>query len=151
MKTAEEWFSLYGESHRNPINKLIHWICIPAILVSFVGLLAAIPPPFGVWWLSPAVLALGGALAWYGLVSLRLALGMAVVFGGVVASVAALSSLSVPLWVSSLAIFMVAWVAQFVGHKIEGKKPSFFEDLQFLLIGPLWLLGHIYRRAGLTY
>ncbi len=151
MKTPDEWFALYGESHRNPTNKLIHWICIPAILVSTVGLLAAIPPPFGVWWLSPAILAMGVALAWYGLVSKRLALGMALVFAGVVASVAAISTLTVPLWISSLVIFIVAWVAQFIGHKIEGKKPSFFQDLQFLLIGPLWLLGHIYRRVGLTY
>jgi uncharacterized membrane protein YGL010W len=151
MKTADEWFALYGESHRNPINKLIHWICIPAILVSFVGLLAAIPPPLGVWWLSPAVLVPAAALAWYGAVSMRLALGMAVVFAGVMASVAALETLSVPLWATSLVIFVVAWIAQFIGHKIEGKKPSFFEDLQFLLIGPLWLLGHVYRRAGLTY
>ena len=151
MKTADEWFSLYGESHRNPINKLIHWICIPAILVSFVGLLAAIPPPFGMWWLSPAVLVPGVALAWYGLVSTRLALGMAVVLGGALAFVALLSTLSAPLWVSSLAIFVVAWIAQFIGHKIEGKKPSFFQDMQFLLIGPLWLLGHVYRRVGLSY
>ena len=57
----------------------------------------------------------------------------------------------VPLWASSLAIFVLAWVGQFIGHKIEGKKPSFFEDLQFLMIGPLWLLGHIYRERGIRY
>ena len=56
-----------------------------------------------------------------------------------------------PLWASSLAIFVIAWVGQFIGHKIEGKKPSFFEDLQFLMIGPLWLLGHLYRKFGIRY
>ena len=46
-------------------------------------------------------------------------------------------------------IFIVAWIGQFVGHKIEGKKPSFFEDLQFLLIGPAWLLSFIYKKMGI--
>ena len=151
MKTPDEWFALYGESHRNPTNKLIHWICIPAILVSFAGLLAAIPAPFGVWWLSPAVIVAALAFLWYTRVSMRLAIGMGIVLAGALVTVAALSTLSVPLWLTSLGIFVAAWVAQFIGHKIEGKKPSFFEDLQFLLIGPLWLLGAIYRRAGLAY
>jgi uncharacterized membrane protein YGL010W len=56
-----------------------------------------------------------------------------------------------PLWAVSLIIFTGAWIGQFVGHKIEGKKPSFFKDLQFLLIGPAWLLSFIYRKIGITY
>jgi uncharacterized membrane protein YGL010W len=151
MKTADEWFALYGESHHNPTNKLIHWICIPAIVVSVVGLLASIPAPFGVWWLSPAIIVSGAALAYYSAVSIRLALGMSVALAGVFAAVAALSTMTIPLWVTSVAIFVVAWIFQFIGHKVEGKKPSFFQDLQFLLIGPLWLVGHVYRRLGLSY
>ena len=151
MRTADEWLSLYGESHTNRVNKLIHWVCIPAIMVSFIGLLEAIPAPFGVWWLSPAILVAGGALAYYAVLSLRLALGMAVVVAGVFAAVSALGSLDLPLWLTSLGIFAVAWVVQFIGHKIEGKKPSFLHDLQFLLIGPLWLVGHVYRRLGLSF
>ena len=53
------------------------------------------------------------------------------------------------VWRLSLAIFIVAWIGQFIGHKIEGKKPSFFEDLQFLLIGPAWLLSFIYNKLGI--
>jgi uncharacterized membrane protein YGL010W len=55
------------------------------------------------------------------------------------------------LWVTSLVIFVAAWIGQFIGHAIEGKRPSFFKDLQFLLIGPLWLLAAAYRRLGLRY
>jgi uncharacterized membrane protein YGL010W len=51
----------------------------------------------------------------------------------------------------SIALFVVAWIGQFIGHKIEGKKPSFFEDLRFLLIGPLFVLGFLYRRLKLAY
>jgi uncharacterized membrane protein YGL010W len=56
-----------------------------------------------------------------------------------------------PVWSVALGIFVAAWILQFIGHKIEGKKPAFFQDLQFLLIGPLWLLGFIYRRVGIPY
>jgi uncharacterized membrane protein YGL010W len=51
----------------------------------------------------------------------------------------------------SIAIFVVAWIGQFIGHKIEGKKPSFFDDLRFLLIGPLFVLGFLYRRLNVAY
>jgi uncharacterized membrane protein YGL010W len=50
-----------------------------------------------------------------------------------------------------LGAFVLAWIGQFVGHKIEGQKPSFFEDLQFLLIGPAWLLSFIYKKLGIRY
>ncbi len=56
-----------------------------------------------------------------------------------------------PVWRSALVVFVVAWIGQFIGHKIEGKKPSFLQDLQFLLIGPVWLLGFIYRNLGIRY
>jgi len=51
----------------------------------------------------------------------------------------------------SIAVFVVAWIGQFIGHKIEGKKPSFLDDLRFLLIGPLFVLGFLYRRFNLVY
>ncbi len=60
-------------------------------------------------------------------------------------------TINAPLWVISLAIFFVAWVGQFYGHKVEGKKPSFFKDIQFLLIGPAWLMHFIYKRLGIPY
>ena len=50
-----------------------------------------------------------------------------------------------------LLTFIIAWVGQFIGHKIEGQKPSFFEDLQFLLIGPAWLISFIYKKIGIKY
>ncbi len=58
---------------------------------------------------------------------------------------------SLPLWLVSLAVFAGAWVGQFVGHKIEGKKPSFLKDVQFLLIGPAWLLSFVYKKLGIAY
>ncbi len=151
MKSPDQWFEQYGASHQNPTNKTIHWVCIPLILVSVIGLLWSIPDPFTNPWINFGTLVVAASLAWYTLVSPRLALGMAVVSLGAVLAVVMLAALPVPLWLSSGLIFVAAWIAQFVGHKIEGKKPSFFEDLQFLLVGPLWLLGHIYRVVGISY
>jgi uncharacterized membrane protein YGL010W len=55
------------------------------------------------------------------------------------------------VWKICLVLFVLAWIGQFVGHKIEGKKPSFFQDVVFLLIGPAWLLHFIYKKAGQRY
>ena len=55
------------------------------------------------------------------------------------------------LFTISLVLFVVAWIGQFIGHKLEGAKPSFFKDLQFLLIGPAWLLSFIYKKMGIAY
>ena len=151
MKTTEEWLSQYGESHQNPTNKLIHWICIPAIVVSLLGLLASVPMPWSLPHLNLATLFVGFTIGFYSLLSRRLMVGMAVVSFGCYGIAVALGALSIPLWITSLAIFVVAWIFQFIGHKIEGKKPSFFEDLQFLLIGPLWLLSFIYQKLGIRY
>lgn len=151
MKSADQWFQQYGQSHQNPVNKAIHWVCIPLIVISLLGLLLAIPVRLGSPWISPATLLLGLALAWYALLSVRLAAGMLVVGTAMLAAASALQALPVPLWASSLTVFVAAWVGQFIGHKLEGKKPSFFEDVQFLLVGPLWLLGFVYRRLGIAY
>ena len=140
MKSVDQWFDEYGESHRNPINKLVHWICVPLITFSVLGIL---------WALHPVVAAavVGMALAFYVLLSWQLALVMAL------QSLLMLWVLSLMPWVfwPSVAIFVLAWIGQFIGHRVEGKKPSFFKDLQFLLIGPAWLMGFVFRRLGWRY
>lgn len=154
----QQWFDDYGQSHQNPTNKIIHWICVPLIFFSVVGLLASIPsaalqapfPPqvqpyvhFG-----SVVVVLG--LLFYLRLSFAMFLGMAVVCALVLWAVQAVDAVA-PLWLVCLLIFVAAWAGQFYGHKVEGKKPSFLKDLQFLLIGPAWLLGFIYRKLGIPY
>jgi uncharacterized membrane protein YGL010W len=151
MRTAQEWLDAYAESHQNPINKKIHWVCIPWIMISVLGLLAALPSPFAATWMHWGTIAAMAAVGYYALISIPLAIGMAIVSGMMLGVVAILAALPIPLWISSLVIFVVAWIFQFIGHKLEGKKPSFFQDLQFLLIGPMWLLAAIYRRIGIGY
>ena len=155
MKTADEWFEEYGESHRNRTNKIIHWICVPAIMFSLVGLLWSLPRP-GIFvdvspWLNWGTLFVAAAMVYYLLLSWSLASGMLLVSLMMLWGNFLLAGLNTPLWQISLGIFVLAWIGQFIGHRIEGKKPSFFKDIQFLLIGPVWLLGFIYRKARIRY
>ena len=154
MRTAEQWLAEYGDSHRHPVNKLLHWICVPAIVLAVAGLLWSIPVPAAFAALSPWVNfgTLAGALAilWYLRLSPPLAAGITVAFVVMFAAVAALDSLPWPLWRSCGAIFVVAWIGQFIGHAVEGRRPSFFKDLQFLLVGPMWLVSFLYRRLHLA-
>ena len=151
MKTIHTWLGEYGESHRNPVNKRIHFICVPLIMVSLIGLLWSIPLPTALEALpislNWAVLFLLLALGYYVALSPSLTVGMVFVAVGLAEASYGLDRIGDPkLWQIS-----AAWIGQFVGHKIEGARPSFFKDLQFLMIGPLWILGNIYRRLGIKY
>jgi uncharacterized membrane protein YGL010W len=155
MRTVSDWLAEYGVSHQNPTNKLLHWICVPPIVLAVLGLLWSVPVPAGFVavspWLNWASLAAAAALLYYLTLSWRLAAGVLVGFVVLLWTTRALARLPWPLWQTSLVIFVVAWIGQFIGHAIEGRRPSFFKDLQFLLIGPLWLLAAAYRRLSVPY
>jgi uncharacterized membrane protein YGL010W len=155
MRSVTDWLSEYGESHRHPTNKLLHWICVPAIVLSVMGLLWALPVPGALPSISPwinwATLTALAAVIYYLALSPTLALGVALVFALLLALTQALATLPWPLWLTSVVIFVVAWIGQFIGHALEGRRPSFFKDVQFLLIGPLWLLAAAYRRLSVPY
>ncbi|TYZ10479.1 DUF962 domain-containing protein [Hymenobacter lutimineralis] len=146
----------YGESHQNPTNKLVHWVCVPLIMFSILGLLWSVPVPEGVRaispWLNWATVVMVLAVGYYLRLSVPLAVGMVLVWVVMALILRVVEAgVPLPLWAVCLLIFVLAWVGQFWGHKVEGKKPSFLKDLQFLLIGPLWLLHFVYRRLGWSY
>ncbi len=156
MKNLTWLLNKYGESHINSTNKLIHWICVPAIMFSLIGLLKSIPffvtRDFFLHWGGLALLA---ALVYYLRLSIPMFLGFAVIglciLWGNHKILAAMDYSYAGLAMFSIILFVVAWIGQFIGHKIEGKKPSFMEDLQFLLIGPAWLLHFLFKKVGLKY
>jgi uncharacterized membrane protein YGL010W len=158
MRRIDELLEEYGESHRNSTNKTIHWICVPLIFFSIVGLIASIPPGFvqrlsdGNPYANWATVIMVIVLIYYVSLSIPLSIGM-FLFGLLCLFLARILAASdvAPLWAISLGIFVVAWIGQFYGHKVEGKKPSFFKDIQFLLIGPAWLMHFIYKKLGIPY
>jgi uncharacterized membrane protein YGL010W len=144
----------YSDDHRNATNQLIHVVCVPAIVWSATAMLWAIPVP-GTWFLPGAFSAFAMFLAWayYWRLSRRLAMGLFVcffisaLFNRWIADTYGLTA----LLELGVGVFVVAWIGQFIGHKVEGHRPSFFNDLVFLLIGPLWTLRKLYQRVGIGY
>ena len=149
MKPIQTWLDEYADSHRNADNKTLHRICVPLIVLASLGMIRVIPG--GNAWVNACTLVIALGLAYYALLSWRLALGMvvalALTYAVIEFSYETLAGWHAPAMV---AVFVLAWIGQFIGHRIEGKKPSFFKDLQFLLIGPLWLLADLYRSLRLS-
>jgi uncharacterized membrane protein YGL010W len=158
MRRIDQLFSEYDESHQNATNKTIHWICVPLIFLSVMGLIASIPSgivqsflgvgnPYANW----STIALLLAITYYVTLSIPLTIGMAAFGLGCLFINKLIAQMGYPLWIVSLIIFVLAWLGQFYGHRIEGKKPSFMKDLQFLLIGPAWLMHFIYKQLEIPY
>lgn len=151
MKTAEQWFEEYGQSHQNPINKTIHWICVPLIFWSILGLFYVIPVPASLPWFNWSYVLIAISLLFYVRLSISLLVGVLIFTLLCLYVLHALDRAGYPVFYVAIFVFIVAWIGQFIGHKIEGKKPSFFKDLQFLLVGPAWLLHFIYKKIGISY
>lgn len=134
----------YGESHQHPTNELIHFTAIPLIMLSLVGMIYAANA-----WVAMAFLA--ASMVYY------IRLGSPVLTGTM--AIATLAMLGIirlleqygVLLPVCIGVFVVAWIFQFIGHKIEGKKPSFFEDIQYLWVGPLFVLTQLFRRIGVRW
>ncbi len=153
MRTLQQWFDDYAVSHQNLINKKIHLICVPTIFFSIVGLLQSINAD----WLqqlvpftAPIIVNWAGVVLIFALLFyIRLSVAMAVkiaLFALFCLTVNYYISLYLPLTIVSISLFILAWIGQFYGHKIEGKKPSFLHDLQFLLIGPAWIIHEFFEQ-----
>lgn len=131
----------YGESHQNPRNELIHFIAIPLIMLSLVGMMFALHP-----YVAYAFIA--ASMVYYARLSVVFLITMALLSAAFIGVIFAMGPLVLPV---CIAIFVGAWILQFIGHKIEGKKPSFFTDLIYLMIGPIWVLSKFYRKMGWKY
>jgi uncharacterized membrane protein YGL010W len=145
----------YGDSHQNPTNKAIHWIAVPVIAWSVIAILWVLPTPalfHATPYLNWATIACALAVIYYLTLSVPLAIGMAA-FSVIAIAIIRLLEANITInleWIAG-SLFVFAWIFQFAGHEVEGKKPSFFKDLQFLLIGPAWLMHFLFRRLGIPY
>lgn len=155
QRAIDRWFASYSHDHRNPVNQRIHVVAVPLILWSVVALLWCVPVPPGGWFKPGIFAALAMFFAWsfYFRASRALGIGMLAVF-------VALSWLTRWLYLAlgarqllyvAVGVFVLAWIAQFAGHKVEGRRPSFLTDLTYLLIGPAWVLAKAYRALGLRW
>lgn len=161
MRKIDSLLSEYAESHQTRFNKIVHYFCVPTIFFSLIGLLASIPTRNFLGGTLPESLApyahIGTIVILLGLIYyLRLSfvlfvamlLFSALVLFGINKLAAAQLA---PLWAIMAAIFVLAWIVQFIGHKHEGKKPSFLKDVQFLMIGPAWTMSHLFDALKIKY
>jgi uncharacterized membrane protein YGL010W len=140
-RRVDQLLAHYEESHRNPVNERIHFVAIPLIMLSLLGLLSAVHP-----WLAYGLVA--ASMVYYLRLSGVFLASMAVVSAAMLAAVHAMGEHILSI---SLAILVLAWIAQFIGHKVEGKKPSFFEDLQYLWVGPIFVLSKLFLKLGIRW
>lgn len=131
----------YAESHRNPRNEVIHFVAIPLIMLSLVGLLFALHP-----WAAYGFVA--ASMVYYARLSMVFLAAMALLS---VLALLLVHAMGERVLAISAVIFVGAWIAQFIGHKIEGRKPSFFEDLQYLWVGPLFVLSNLFAKLGIRW
>ena len=153
MRSVNEWFDGYSRDHQHPANRAIHWVCVPVILWCVIALLWLIPVPAGFAkqgaWSMPAMFA---AFLFYHRLSRNLGWAMALVFivlALITAGLHAWLGFSGLLWLA-VGLFVLAWIGQFIGHLVEGQRPSFLTDLAYLLIGPAWLTSKLMRRANIS-
>lgn len=158
-RPVDAYFNKYAESHQNHTNKLIHWICVPLIVFSLVW---ALPfPEINLLgrlngYINWATFLILFSILYYLRLSLALATAMLLVIFVFAAAIVFLEKQHnhngwPPMWQVCLVIFVLSWAGQFIGHKIEGKKPSFLDDIKFLLIGPIWLWHFLFKKAGIRY
>lgn len=151
MNNVNEWNEEYAKYHKNKTNKIIHWICIPLIMFSLLGLLSLMTLfTYNSVSISALWFFIIFAIGYYIKLSKSLALGMSIVSICFIYFIELINQNFInQKFEIFLGIFIISWIGQFIGHKIEGKKPAFVKDLQFLLIGPLWLLSYIYEKLDI--
>lgn len=155
-KGIQQWLDEYGESHQNKLNKRIHWFCVPQIFWTVMAAIFVIPTPAMFAEVSPhlnwATIMIAITLIYYATLSISLTIGMAV-FSGACYGIIVLFESAFPgnLLMFAAIYFVALWALQFYGHEVEGKKPSFLKDVQYLMIGPAWLMSFIYTKLGVKY
>lgn len=157
MRKIDLLFAEYSESHRNSTNKLIHWICVPLIFWSILGFISLIPSKsIGFIYIGEISYVSFAAIALVTIFYMRLSVVISIIMFILMVIMESFAyginiRFKENAGIVYLSVFVVTWIFQFVGHKIEGKKPSFLKDLQFLLVGPIWLLSFILKKTGIRY
>lgn len=146
--TLKDYLTEYGKSHRNPVNQRIHFVCVPAILISTLALawlvnLQLLVDAEGARWINLATVGALMTVPFYWRLGVRALVAMTLFSALALVCILAIEASGLPLWAVAAAVWIAAWAVQLIGHKIEGAKPSFSDDMKFLLIGPLFVLDEL--------
>ena len=141
--TLKAHFADYAAFHGTPGNKACHYVGIPLIVLAVLALLARVP-----------LLAIGGYDVTLAEVALVLVTAYYLTLDAVLAAIMFAASVGLlfpgrplPVWVS-VALFVVGWIFQFIGHYVyEKRSPAFYRNLVHLLVGPLWIVAKAVGRS----
>ena len=147
MKSLENYIDEYSVSHQHPTNKLIHKLYVPAIILGILGISKAMPVPVSwpLWFDWSTILVIFSLVFYSFFKNIRLMIAVLIF---IIPLIILLEILRPRFFILSVVVFIVAWIGQFIGHNIEGKKPSFLDDLFFLLIGPIWTINSLAAQMG---
>jgi uncharacterized membrane protein YGL010W len=145
MRSFEQWMDEYGVDHTHPTNKLIHKFCVPLIMFSIIGILWSLPRWNSINWAFVLIIP---ALLFYVSLKKMVMLILMIIQTLLMCWISAVLYGQGVLLQVSITVFVFAWIGQFIGHKIEGRKPSFLQDISFLLIGPLWVNRFLLKKLG---
>jgi uncharacterized membrane protein YGL010W len=150
MQSLEQNLTQYAAYHRDRRNIATHFIGIPMIMFAIVLALATVSVPVGAMAVTLAAVACVALCAYYLRLDLVLGIAMAVVLfvmcataSEIVARVSTGAALGL-----AVAVFVVGWALQFLGHKFEGMKPAFFDDAKQLFIGPIFVCAEAFFMLG---
>ena len=141
VRRVDQLLAHYGASHRHPTNELIHFIAVPLIMLSLVGLMYEAHPLL-------AYAFIAASMVYYARLSVVFLITM---LAGSALMLALVYLMGAQRLILCASIFVVAWIFQFIGHKLEGKKPSFFEDIQYLWVGPLFVLSKLFNKLNIRW
>ena len=144
-QSMQQLLDEYASSHQNKTNKLIHYFAVPIIFWTITAMLWVVKIPQVE---NLAVVMTVLVSLYYISKDIKIAIQMIVISILCLLLDAWLEKLGLPLLYIAIGLFIIAWVFQFIGHNIEGKKPSFFKDLQFLLIGPAWIVKELFSNRS---
>jgi hypothetical protein len=155
MPETDRWLTDYGNSHRSIGHPAIYWLAVPLLATSTVGMLWSLPVPLEFLEISPLLnwgsVFLMAAVVYYFIISVALAIGM-------LPFVFAISGLQ--MWLThseyglapvSAGLFVASTAGLYLGQHASGGIKAVFQDIQMMMIAPVWLLSRLYQRAGIPF
>ena len=155
MSEPDQWLIEYGENHRDINNHGLYWLAVPMLIVGIIGLLASLPIPEAFIKISPflnwGIVFLAVAVVYYFIISVSLAIGMLPFVLGVATLTSWLKNFDYLLIWTSVGLTFIAVLGLWLGQYTRGGIRAVLQDIQLLMIAPMWLLSNLYRRLGIPY
>jgi uncharacterized membrane protein YGL010W len=150
MKTLAEHMAFYGSYHRDPRNRLTHFVGVPAIIFAVLIPLSLNLVTLGDLTATPAMIWAGVMSLYYIKLDAAIGIAMALLFVPLLWAAGAVAAFGPgSAWTVAGIVFVLGWVVQLIGHKFEGNKPALTANLFQTLVSPIFLTAELFFALGL--